>query len=143
MIHLIEDIQFCLVLAGGGSLTALAISRVKYGNDWVDPWFAMTKAVSALALAVVVFNERAMIYAWWAAAPFLVSMSLGSTFAWGVAQWALRRKTEDKVLSLELRGDLKESTNRGIYSRMLFYWGMASLFLLLFSIIVAATPFLR
>lgn len=58
MTHFAEDVQFFLILAGGGSLTALSISRVKYSKDWFSPWFTMTKVTSFLAFVVIAVNER-------------------------------------------------------------------------------------
>lgn len=136
--HLVEDAQFFLVLAGGWAVGSLTICRAKYGQDWFDPWLLMMKVVGLLALMPVVVNERAMLYAWWAAAPFLVSISVISTAAWGLAWWTRRRRTQDAIFELELRGDAKESRDVGKSSRGLFYWGAASLVLLVSSLIVAA-----
>lgn len=139
MTHLTDDIQIFLVLGVGGSLTALAVCRVKYGADWLEPWLTLTKYFSALALAVVAVGEHETLFAWWAAAPFLVSISVVSGLAWLTTGWILRRKSQDVVLDLESIGSAKEATNRGRSSAWMLYWGFASLVLLLASFLVAMT----
>lgn len=136
MTHLTDDIQIFLILGVGGSLTALAVCRVKYGAEWLEPWLTLTKSLSALALAVVGVGEHETLDVWWAAAPLLVSISLVSGFAWLVTGWILRRKFQDTVLDLESRGSATEATSCGTSSRWMFYWGVASAVLLLASFAV-------
>ena len=135
--HFVEDAQMFFSVMGAWAIGSLGICRVKYGQDWLDPWLLMMKVVGVLALMPVAMNERATLYAWWAAAPFLVSISVISTAAWGLAWWTRRRRTQDAIFELELRGEAKESRDFG-KSRGLFYWGAAILVLLLSSLIVAA-----
>jgi hypothetical protein len=138
MTHLTDDIQIFLVLGAGGSLAALAVCRAKYGADWFEPWVALTEFLSALGIAVIAVGEHAIIFAWWAAAPLLVSISIASVFAWLLTGWTLCRKSH-VALDLELRGSTTETTNRGGFSRWMFYWGFASLVLLVASFVVALT----
>ncbi len=139
MTHLTDDIQILLVLGLGGSLSALAVCRVKYGEDWLEPWLTLTKLLVALAIAVVAIGEHAMIYAWWAAAPFLGSVSVVSVSAWLMTRWILRRKSQDTVLDLELGGSASGGTiHRRSYWWMI-YWGVVSFALLLASFVVAMT----
>ena len=137
MTHLTDDIQVFLVLGLGGSLAVLATCRVKYGQDWLEPWLTMTKYLVALAISVVAFGEHTTIYAWWAAAPFLGSASIVSIIAWMMTRWILRRKSDDEVLDLDLAGSASAATINRKSSRWLFYWGLASLALLLVSFVVA------
>ncbi|SRR5581483_629396 len=139
MTHLIDDIQIFLVLGVGGSLTALAVCRVKYGADWLEPWLTLTKYLCFLALTVVAVGEHETLFAWWAAAPFLVSISVVSGLAWLMTGWILRRKSQDVVLDFESISSAKETTNRGRSSAWMLYWGFASLILLLASFLVAMT----
>jgi len=138
MTHLTDDVQIILVLGLGGSLAALAVCRVKYGADWLEPWLTLTKVLGGLALAVVAVGEHEAIYAWWAAAPLLMSISVVSAFGWLVTRWILRRKSQDVTLDLELRSARSGSISHG-KSQFLFYWGLASLALLLVSFVVAMT----
>lgn len=134
MKYLRDDIQIFLVLAVGGSLMALAACRLKYGRDWLDPWLMLTKFVTAFGVAIVALGEHAMIYAWWAAAPLLVSVSVLSVSAWLMTWWILRRKAQDAVLDLQFTN---HAMGHDKSSRFLFYWGIVSLVLLLASLTVA------
>jgi len=137
--HLVDDAQIFLALAGGWAVASFAVCRAKYAEDWFDPWFTMAKVVSVLALAAVAENERRTIYAWWSAAPVLVSTSAVSTIAWGLTRWNLRRRRQDTVLDLELRGDAAgEGNNLAGSPRVLLYWGVANLVLIVSSFVVAA-----
>jgi hypothetical protein len=51
--HLASDIQFFVVLACGGSAATFAVTRVRYGKDWFDPWLTVTKALCILALITI------------------------------------------------------------------------------------------
>lgn len=139
MTHLKDDISILLILGGGGSFTTLAMCRVKYGVDWFEPWLILTKCFSALALAVIAFGEHRVVYTWWAAAPFLVSSSVTSLGAWLITGYILRRKSQDEFLDLGLSGSETGAANRQTSSRWMFYWGGATLVLLLASFIVAGT----
>jgi hypothetical protein len=57
IVHLTEDAQIFFSVAGGMAITAFAVSRSKYGKDWFDPWFIITKVVCVLALGLVAENE--------------------------------------------------------------------------------------
>jgi hypothetical protein len=139
MSHLIDDIQICLVLAGGGSLTALAISRVRYGEDWAGPWLIMTKVLCALALAVVAVGERAVFWDWWEANSLLAPITLTSVAVWATVRCIFKRKTQDAVFDLELRGDARKTMPDRKSSPWMLYWGLLNLALLLTSLILAVT----
>src|SRR4051794_3664088 len=79
------------------------------------------------------------IFAWWAAAPLLMSVSAASIFAWLVAQWMLRRKSRDALSYIESSRAGSGPRNRGRYFRWIFYWAFVNVFLLLASLVVAMT----
>ena len=135
---MLVDVQIFLILGVGGSVTALAICRVSYGEDWHGPWLVLTKALAAFVLILVAGNERALIRVWWAAAPVLSSLGAISTVAWLITRWAVRRGPRETVLSLE-PGDAPAGTPAPrIPSRVLLYWGLLSFGILAVSIVIAA-----
>jgi hypothetical protein len=136
MTHIAEDIRFLLVIGGGGALAALGVCRVKYSEDWLDPWLIIVKALFALALIVIGVNEHEFVHAWWSAAPVSTSLGSVSTVAWLLALWNRRSKSRTALLDLELHGEPKP-TNVAIFPAKLVYWGAGSLLILLLSLVIA------
>jgi len=136
MTHFAEDVQFFLILAGGGSLTALSISRVKYSKDWFSPWFTMTKVTSFLALVVIAVNEREAIHHWWYGAPILVSGLILSILGFGLIIWLRRRGMQRSYIDLGLGGN--EGAPKGkrrLLSWPFAFWGIVNLVVLLYSLV--------
>lgn len=137
MTRLTDDIQILLILGVGGSVTALAVCRVKYGVDWLEPWLTLTKFLGALAVAVIAVGEHESLYSWWAAAPLLVSVGVGSGFTWLMTGWILRRKDQNTVVDLESGGSASKATSHETSSQWMFFWGVASVVVLVVSLVVA------
>lgn len=102
MTHLTEDLEFFLILAGGGSVTALAISRAKYGDDWYDAWIWMTKVFVLVGLAADTVNESRALHRWWAADPILASGLMLSLIGWGLEVLRRLKSTHPRYVDLEL-----------------------------------------
>ena len=103
MTHLTDALQILLVLGVGGSVTALAISRVRYGDDWLDPWLIMTKAFGCLALVVIAVGDHEAIQGWWQNAPVPPSAFLVSSI--GLALTLALRRTQRQVSIVDLPAD--------------------------------------
>jgi hypothetical protein len=130
-----EDIQFFIILAGGGSLTALAVCRVKYGKDWYDPWLTITKVLGLLGLVVVAINEWRALYTWWSEGPILVSVLLLSFAGWGFTAFLRRSKAQPSYVDLGLGNNEMSNTKRKFFSRPLALWGAINLCVLLYSVV--------
>ncbi len=138
-IHLTEDAQIVIALVGGWMGASLNVCRLKYGKGWFDPWLAMSRVAGVIALGLIAENERAMICAWWAAAPVLASTCLLSAGAWLTTIWILRQKSQSTILELGLvSGSERAAGKAKRLAPWLCYWGMTSVALLVASFATAA-----
>jgi hypothetical protein len=134
MTHFAEDIQFFIILAGGGSLTALATSRVKYGKDWYDPWLIMTEVVGSLSVVGVAINEWSALYTWWFEAPIVASSLILSFVGWGFTALLRRSKAQPSYVDLGLDTSEMSNTKRKVFSWPLALWGALNVTALLYSL---------
>lgn len=134
--HASEDVEILVLLVGGGSLTALGISRVRYGSDWLDPWLIATKALFATALFIIAVFEHTAIRCWWQGSPIVTSTFLASSAALGATAWLRTRRAQPSLVDLNLaESNAQQPSAARIYSWPLAIWGAVNLFLLLYSLL--------
>jgi hypothetical protein len=132
--HFTDDLQLLLVLGVGGSVTALAISRVRYGDDWLDPWLLMTKAFGCLALLVIAVGEHEAIQGWWQNAPVSASASLVSSIGL-VLTAAIRWKQRQPSIADLLADGNNTAEKMKLWSWPFVLWGAATLSAFLYSVV--------
>jgi hypothetical protein len=130
--HFTDDLQILLVLGVGGSVTALAISRVRYGDDWLDPWLILTKAFGCLALLVIAVGEHEAIRGWWQNAPVSASAFLISSIGLVLTVAIRWKQRQPSIADLLADGNTAEKTK--LWSWTFVLWGAATLSAFLYSV---------
>lgn len=134
MAHLVEDLQFAAVLGGGGSLISLAICRIRYAEDWLSAWLAMTKAFGFLAIVGIAASEHGSIPNWWSRAPFSASASVLSSAAWGLTVWLRKRNRYSELTDLRLGEVATAAGSPTGYTWMIPVWAVLNALLFLYSL---------